>query len=158
VARKLFPAATPAHRAPRRLARGRCRAEQWWSFIVSLVSSKRMTCSSAMYSDTATLTLKYHIWRHITIRLDATIKYPEKIIPPPLPENSRATTSRLPSRFLRSFTALVRQSPSPPRLDPREDSRYRYLAANAGRKVREYFAGTRLPLESIAHEQTMMQP
>jgi len=29
-----------------------------------------MTCSSAMYSDTATLTLKYHIWR-ITIRLDA---------------------------------------------------------------------------------------
>jgi len=52
------------------VARGRCRAEQWWSFIVSLVSSKRMTCSSAMYSDTATLTLKYHIWR-ITIRLGA---------------------------------------------------------------------------------------
>lgn len=51
-------------------ARGRCRTEQWWSFIVSLVSSKRMTCSSAMYSDTATLTLKYHVWR-VTIRLGA---------------------------------------------------------------------------------------
>lgn len=58
---KLSPVATPACRAPA----GRPRSMQWWSFIVSLVSSKRMTCSSAMYSDTATLTLKYHI-RHIT--------------------------------------------------------------------------------------------
>jgi len=53
----------PRDPRPRGRPRGRCRAEQWgWSFIVSLVSSKRMTCSSAMYSDTATLTLKYHIW------------------------------------------------------------------------------------------------
>lgn len=62
VEHKLFPAATPATRAPRWPPGGRC-GMVWWSFIVSLVSSKRMTCSSAMYSDTATLTLKYHIWR-----------------------------------------------------------------------------------------------
>lgn len=61
---KLSPVATPACRAPA----GHPRSMQWWSFIVSLVSSKRMTCSSAMYSDTATLTLKYHI-RHITMCL-----------------------------------------------------------------------------------------
>lgn len=62
-----FPPLQPPYVARPPATRGRCRAEQWWSFIVSLVSSKRMTCSSAMYSDTATLTLKYHIWR-ITIR------------------------------------------------------------------------------------------
>lgn len=58
-----FPPLQPPCAARPPATRGRCRAEQWWSFIVSLVSSKRMTCSSAMYSDTATLTLKYHIWR-----------------------------------------------------------------------------------------------
>lgn len=65
-----FPPRQPPRAACPPAARGRCRAEQWWSFIVSLVSSKRMTCSSAMYSDTATLTLKYHVWR-VTIRLGA---------------------------------------------------------------------------------------
>jgi len=139
VAHKLFLAATPVHRAPRRLTRGRCRAEQWWSFIVSLVSSKRMTCSSAMYSDTATLTLKYHIWRHIMIRLGATMKYPEKIIPSPstpLPENSRRRRRGCPlaishSKIVRGARSAT-PTPSPSWLDPREDSRYRYRVAKAG--------------------------
>lgn len=93
-----------------------------------------MTCSSAMYSDTATLTLKYHIWR-ITICLDARGVWKNRS------ENDR----RIPAGGFRVTGSLAAHAS---KFSPgtREDRRYRYRAEKSSRLPRH---GSR---ESIANE------
>lgn len=72
VTHKLSPAAIPAYRASHRYQP--CRRSMPGRAMVVVYSffsffKKNDVFIDAMYSDTATLTLKYHIWRHIMIRL-----------------------------------------------------------------------------------------